>query len=123
MTLIRSLEDLAKAKEEAQERQRLTAQDMRYQIRVGMASCGIAAGARDTWDALKHLIDSEDHKDIRLSQIGCLGLCALEPIVQVQAPGQPLITYGKVSPEVARRIMQQHIGKGRIVHEYMVENV
>jgi NADP-reducing hydrogenase subunit HndB len=86
-----------------------------------MASCGIAAGAGDTYAAINRLIASLGLTGIRVSQIGCLGLCALEPIVQVQAQGQPLFTYGKVTPEVARRILRDHIGNGIVVQEYVVE--
>jgi NADP-reducing hydrogenase subunit HndB len=117
------MEDLEKAKAEALERQRLSAQQYRYQIRVSMGSCGIAVGARDTFNAINHQIASENLTGIRVTQIGCIGLCALEPIVQVQTLDQPLVTYGKVTPEVARRILYQHIGRGLIVQEYMIENV
>ena len=123
MTLIRSMEDLAQARTEALERQHAMAQKQRYHVRVSVASCGIAAGALDTLEALNHLIDSQHLGGVRVSKIGCLGLCALEPVVQVQAGEQPPVTYGKVTPEVARRILKEHIGKGLIVQEYVIENV
>ena len=128
MRLIRSMEDLVQAKEEALERQSLKSKKRLYLIRVDMASCGIAVGARDTFEALNRLVASQvdndvDSSAIRVIQTGCIGLCALEPIVQVQMPDQTQFTYGKVTPEVARRILHEHIGKGRIVQEYLVENV
>jgi len=123
MSLIQSMEDLVQAKADALERQRLEAQGYRFNIRIGMGSCGIAAGARDTLQAINYHIASQNLSDIRVTPIGCIGLCALEPLVQVQAPGQPLVTYGKVTPDVARRILLQHIGNGLVVQEYVVEYV
>jgi NADP-reducing hydrogenase subunit HndB len=123
MTLIRSMEDLAQAKAEALERNHAIAQKQRYHIRVSIASCGIAAGARDTLEAINRIIASQNLVGVHVSQIGCLGLCALEPVVQVQVGEQPLITYGKVTPDVAKRILREHIGKGLIVQQYTIENV
>ena len=123
MTLIRSMNDLAQARTEALEQQHAMAQKQRYHIRISIASCGIAAGALDTLEAINQLIDSQHHGGVRVSKIGCLGLCALEPVVQVQVGEQPPVTYGRVTPDVARRILKEHIGKGLIVQEYVIENV
>lgn len=128
MTLIRSMEDLHQARAEALERQRVDAKTHRFHIHVGMASCGIAAGARDTLDAINHLIATESipgvsASEIRVSQTGCIGLCALEPLVQVQVSDQPLVTYGKVTPVIAHRILSDHIGKGLVVQQYVVDNI
>lgn len=128
MTLIQSLEDLAQARAEALEHLRSEAQQHRFHIRVSLGSCGIAAGAQDTLNTLQRLVSNNPAVDfdttrVRISHTGCIGLCALEPVVQVLTPDQPLVTYGKVTPEVARRILSQHIGTGLIVQEYVVENV
>ena len=123
MTLIRSMEDLTQAKTEALERQHAMAQKQRYHIRISIASCGIAAGALDTLEAINHLVDSQHLGSVRVSKIGCLGQCALEPVVQVQVGEQLPVTYGRVTPEVARRILKEHIGKGLVVQEYIIENV
>ncbi len=123
MSLIRSMEDLAQARTEALERQRASARQYRFDIRVGTASCGMASGAGDTLEAFKQWIASQDMAGVRLTEIGCMGLCALEPIVQVQETDRPMVIYGKVTPLIARRILQEHIAKGMIVQEYMVEDV
>jgi NADP-reducing hydrogenase subunit HndB len=123
MTYIQSMEDLARARAEALERQKANDRRFRFHIRVGMSSCGIAVGASETLEAINRLIVEDNLSDIQVTQTGCIGLCALEPIVQVQASGQSIITYGKVTPEVAKRIIEEHVGKGRIVQEYVVENV
>jgi NADP-reducing hydrogenase subunit HndB len=119
MTLIQSMEDLAQARQEAADRR--TSSQPAFHIRVSLASCGLAAGAGDTLQAINRLIASQNLAGIRVTQIGCIGMCALEPIVQVQAAGHPQVTYGKVTPEVARRILRDHIGNGIIVQEYVVE--
>lgn len=128
MTLIRSIEDLAQARANALERQRTRDLTKRFHIRVGMASCSIAVGAADTLEAIKHILENENLPGVSADQVhisitGCLGLCALEPVVQVEIVGQPMVTYGKVTPAVAHRILQDHIGKGLLIQEYIVENV
>jgi (2Fe-2S) ferredoxin len=122
MTLIRSIEDLARAEADAREREHTSAMNIRFHIRVGIASCGIAAGAGDTLEAFNRLIAKENLAEVRISQLGCNGWCSLEPIVQVQEVNRPQVTYGKVTPEVAQRIIQRHIKKGMIVREYVIEN-
>ena len=123
MALIRSMEDLANARKEALERKSVVDTRTSFHIRVGTASCGIAAGAADTLKTLNGLVASHKLTNIHISQTGCIGLCALEPIVQVQAANQPPVTYGKVTPQIARRIIQEHIINGIIVHEHVVENI
>jgi NADP-reducing hydrogenase subunit HndB len=122
MTLIRSIEDLAQAEAEARERQNSSAMNIRFHIRVGFGSCGIAAGADDTFEAFKRSITKEHLAEVRISKLGCNGWCSLEPIVQVQEVNRPQVTYGKVTPEVAQRIIQRHIKKGLVVREYVIEN-
>lgn len=121
MKLIQSLEDLEQARVEAAERQQSAAAG-NIHIRIGMASCGIAAGAKDTLQAIRQIIASQGLSGIRVTQTGCLGLCVLEPIVQVQMHNQPIITYSRVTPEVARRIIEQHVKRGMIVPESIVES-
>jgi NADP-reducing hydrogenase subunit HndB len=128
MTLIQSMEDLAQAKADALERQQVNAKTKPFHIRVGMASCSLAAGAADTLAAINQWIVTNSLPDgnssqIRVSITGCIGLCALEPIVQVEISGQPPVTYGKVTPSVAQRILSDHIGKGLVVQEHVVEYI
>ena len=123
MTPIQSREDLNKARAEALKKRHANEHEFRYQIRVGMSSCGIAVGAQDTLEALNRLIVYENLMDVQFSPIGCIGLCALEPIVIVQRPGRPDVIYGKVTPEVARRIILDHVGNGMIVQENVIEHV
>jgi NADP-reducing hydrogenase subunit HndB len=123
MTYIQSMEDLSLARKAALERKKADDRKFRFHILVGMSSCGIAVGARETLEAFKRLIVDKNLSGIRITQTGCIGLCALEPIVQVQATHETMVTYGKVTPEVAQRIIEEHVGNGRIVQEYVVENI
>ena len=124
MTRIRSMEDLAQARNEALEKQRSRKP---VQIRIATGSCGLAAGAGDTLEAFQRLLAAESLPDgengAEIVQTGCIGLCALEPVVDVRLPGQPAALYGQVTPEVARKIVQQHLHGGLVVSEHLIENV
>jgi NADP-reducing hydrogenase subunit HndB len=123
MDRIRSMEGLEKAKDEALKKERANAQNNRFQIRVSLGSCGLAVGARETFEALEQLIVQKEAGGVQLKKVGCIGLCALEPIVQIVEAERPQVTYGKVTPAVVQRIFAEHIEKGLIVQEYIVENI
>ena len=106
MTTIKSLEDLKKAREEALKKRDVKAAAGTAQVIVGMGTCGIAAGARDTMKAILDTIEKDSLNGIIVTQTGCIGLCEKEPIVQVVIGNQPKVTYGKVDPEVAKRILK-----------------
>jgi len=122
MDHIRSIAELAEARKAALNQEMIHTQQHPIQIRISMASCGIAAGANETLDAIQQFIKENGLEGLQIKQIGCLGLCALEPIVQVVELGGQQVTYGKVDPVVVRRIFKEHIEKHLIVQEYMVEN-
>lgn len=123
MDRIRSLDDLKKAKDSALQKGREDATKNRFQIRVSLGSCGIAVGAAETFEAMKQLIVQKEAGGVQLKQVGCIGLCALEPIIQVIEADRPQVTYGKVTPAVAQRIFAEHIEKGLIVQEFVVEKI
>ena len=122
MASIRSIEDLDQAESQAIERQRQSAAQYRFNLCVGISSCGLAVGAGDTLDEIKRLLARERLSEVQVSVIGCNGQCALEPIVQVKETNRAPVTYGRVTPEVARRIIQRHIRKGQILQENVIEN-
>ncbi|MBN2038489.1 MAG: (2Fe-2S) ferredoxin domain-containing protein [Spirochaetes bacterium] len=78
-------------------------------ILVGLGSCGIAAGAGKTFEAFQDEISSKNLSGITVKQTGCMGLCETEPTVEVRVPGMPDIIYGKVTPEIARKIIEKHV--------------
>lgn len=89
---------------------------------VGLATCGIAAGARPVMAAFVEEINKRRLTNVTVSQTGCIGLCRLEPIVEVYLPGKEKVTYCKVMPEQVGRIVSEHIVNGSPVVEYTIGN-
>lgn len=87
---------------------------------VGMATCGIAAGARETLQALMDVVQSNELENIKLVQVGCLGFCHSEPTVQLNMPGQEPILYGNVNKDVAKKIVEDHIMNGKMVDNHIL---
>ena len=87
---------------------------------VGMATCGIAAGARPVMLAFMDEIAKRHLDHVTVSQTGCAGMCRLEPMVDVYVPGQEKVTYVKLTPEMVPRIVAEHIVNGRAVEEYTI---
>ena len=90
---------------------------------VGMATCGIAAGARPVMLAFVDEVSKRGLQHVTVSQTGCIGMCQFEPIVEVMMPGKDKVTYGKVTPEKVERIIVDHLVNGNPVAEYTVANL
>jgi len=90
------------------------------QIRVvvGMATCGIAAGARPILSALAQAVQEQNLTNINVSQTGCIGLCQFEPIVEVIEPGKEKVTYARMTPEKALEVLRLHLKGGTPVTKY-----
>ena len=117
---MKSLEDLKRIREQAQAQIRMRTQEANTKIIVGMGTCGIAAGARDTLMAILDELAKRNIQDVVVTQTGCVGLCEYEPLVNVIKSGQPKITYMKVSPERARQIIASHIVNDQIMNEWVL---
>ena len=117
MTLeqLRSLRD-AKKKEMTQRDG-----DKSAKIIIGMGTCGIAAGAKEAFDAFLDELGKRDVKDTRITQTGCMGLCHSEPTVEVDVPGMPRVIYGNVDAQVARRIVTEHLIGKALVSEHIFD--
>jgi len=89
-------------------------------IVVGMATCGIAAGARPVLSALVEEVGKRALSHVTVTQTGCVGMCRLEPLVEVIAPGKEKVTYVKMTEEKARKIIAEHIVNGNVVTEYTI---
>lgn len=87
---------------------------------VGMATCGIAAGARPVLSAFVEEVNKRKLADVTVSQTGCIGVCRLEPMVEVYTPGQDKVTYVKVEPDMVSKIVAEHIVNGNPVTEYTI---
>jgi len=121
MPTIKSLDDLKRIREEALKKQQLKETSGKTEVVVGMGTVGIAAGARETIKAILDMIESDNLSDIIVRQTGNIGLDSFEPIVQVILPGKDKVTYAKVTPEIVRRIIKEHILGGEILTEYQID--
>jgi len=91
------------------------------QILVGMGTCGIAAGAMATLDAFTGELSREGMPKATIRQTGCMGLCHSEPTVEVAVPGMPTVIYGAVHPEIARKIVNQHLVRKLLVNDHLFD--
>ena len=120
MSAIKSLDELRRLKDEALEKRKARSTTGEAQVVVGMGTCGIAAGAREAMKAILEVTEQEGLSGILVKQTGCIGLCEWEPIVEVSLGGQPKVTYGKVTPERARKIMKDHVMGGKAIAEFII---
>ncbi len=118
---MKTVEDLRKLREEVRQMTKLREGEAEVRVVVGMGTCGIAAGARETLGALVQEIAEQKLLSVVVTQTGCLGLCEREPIVEVNAPdGRTL--YARVTPERARRILRQHVQGGVAIEDWVIRN-
>lgn len=117
---MKSLAELEEIRKKALEKVSLRTQSTEKKVVVGMATCGIAAGARPVLTAFVEEVAKRNLKDVTVSQTGCIGVCRLEPLVEVFVPGQEKVTYVKVQPEMAKRIVSEHLVNGNPVLEYTI---
>ena len=120
MPTVKSLEDLIKIRDEALKKREIKSAPGTIQIVVGMGTPGIAAGARETLKEILTIIEEKQLGNITVRQTGNIGLDSWEPILQVLVGEAAPITYGKVTPFMARQIMEQHVLGGKIINEYVV---
>ncbi len=88
---------------------------------VGMATCGIAAGARPVLTAISNAVQEKDLRNIAVVQTGCIGLCQYEPIVEIVAPGGEKTTYVRMNAEKALEVVESHLINGKVVTKYTIE--
>ena len=119
---MKSIEELKAIREKAKAQMNIREENEEGNIRVvvGMATCGIAAGARPVLNAFVDEIAKRNLHNVFVSQTGCIGLCQYEPIVEVMVPGQEKVTYCKMTPEKAVRVVTDHIVNGKPIAEYTV---
>lgn len=89
-------------------------------IVVGMATCGIAAGARPVLTAILDEVRTNNLSDVVVAQTGCIGVCRLEPIVEVYKPGADKVTYVNMTAEKAMRVIREHVMMDKVVNEYTI---
>lgn len=117
---MKSLEELKKIKERALEMKRMKEGQARVIITVGMATDGIAAGARETMKAIIDYIREHNLEDVLVTQTGYIGTPEKAPIVEVQIKGQPKVRYGYLKAHLVQQMMEQHIVKGTPLSEWVL---
>ncbi len=121
---MKSLEELKAIRERMQSQVSLRGEDHNHiRVVVGMATCGIASGARPVLTTLSNLVQEKNLTDkIAVTQTGCIGLCQYEPIVEVIEPGKDKVTYIKMTPEKAEEVMERHLIGGHVVENYTLSS-
>ncbi|MCE5206826.1 MAG: (2Fe-2S) ferredoxin domain-containing protein [Chloroflexi bacterium] len=122
MDKIKSLEDLKRVREEALQKRDARKIEGQKQVIVGMGTVGIASGARDTLKAILKFIEENNLSDVIVRQTGNIGMDSFEPIVQIVIGESAPVSYGKVTPEIAQKIMKTHVVQGNIVEEYVIRS-
>lgn len=118
---MKSLEELKAIREKMQGQIGLREEEnAKTRVLVGMATCGIAAGARPVLNELSDRVQEDKLKDVMVSQTGCIGLCMYEPIVEVYEPGKEKVTYVHMDKDKADRVVKEHLEGGKPVVEFML---
>ena len=116
-----SLADLAAIREKMKDKVVIREGSAQTRVVVGMATCGIAAGARPVLNAFVDGVNKEGLSDkITVTQTGCIGICQYEPVVEVYEDGKEKTTYVKLTAEKAERIIKEHLIGGKVVAEYTI---
>lgn len=120
---MKSLAELKAIREKMQGQVGMRGEDSNQtRVVVGMATCGIASGARPVLLKLSEEVQKRGLANVVVTQTGCIGLCQYEPIVEVFEPGRDKVTYVKMTPDKAVTVVEQHLIRGQIVDEYTLGN-
>ncbi len=117
-----TLEDLKKLRDEkkkSMDRREVEGKDI--EIIIGMATCGIAAGAKDTMSAFLTELDNQNMHNVVVRQTGCMGFCYAEPTVEILMPGMPNILYGNVDKDTAVKIVRKHILGKVLINDHILD--
>ena len=120
---MKSLAELQAIKDKMKNKVVLREGSNELRIVVGMATCGIAAGARPVLNAIVEAVNENGLGDkVTVSQTGCIGLCQYEPIVEVFEADKEKVTYVKMDADKAKRVVEEHIKGGKVVVDYTISN-
>ena len=118
---MKSLEELKAIREKMKRQMDLRENDENsIRVVVGMATCGIAAGARPVLAAFTDEVAKRGLTHVSVGQTGCIGICQYEPVVEVFEPGKEKVTYVKMTPEKAVRVVNDHLVNSNVVREYTI---
>ena len=116
---MKSLAELQAIKDKMKSKVVLREGSSDLRVVVGMATCGIAAGARPVLSTVVEAVNESGLADkVTVSQTGCIGLCQYEPIVEVFEAGKEKVTYVKMTPDKAKRVVEEHLKGGKVITEF-----
>ncbi len=118
MNKLNSLHDLSRFREESKRASQARRRTGTW-ISVGMGTCGIAAGAKETFEAFRAEI-ARRQLDIEVASVGCIGMCAKEPLVDIQQAGGPHVLYANIQPAMVGRLLEQHVIQGQPIREWVI---
>jgi NADP-reducing hydrogenase subunit HndB len=121
MTRLENGEELRKMRTAVRKNKKIRA-DTRTKIVIGMGTCGVAAGAQETRDAIVEELQKRG-MDVDVATVGCIGMCSKEPLVDIQQAGMPRITYCNVHPDMVPRLIDEHLLEGSVVEEWVMGRV
>ena len=116
----KSIADLEAIRQKAQQQVNIRKDTNGIRVVIGMATCGIAAGARPVMLSFIEQINRRNLTNVTVSQTGCIGMCRLEPMVEVYVPGQEKVTYVKVNTEMVEKIVVEHLVNGNPFEAYTI---
>ena len=121
---MKTLAELAAIKEKMQSKVVLREGSSETRVVVGMATCGIAAGARPVLNAFVEEVGAQGLAgSVMVTQTGCIGICQYEPVVEIYEAGKEKITYVKMTPEKAKEVVEKHLKGGKVIDEYTISKV
>ena len=121
MIYMKTLAELAEIRDKMQGKVKLREEsNASIRVVVGMATCGIAAGARPVLNKFVEEVTKRDLGNVMITQTGCIGICQYEPVVEVYEAGKEKVTYVKMTPEKAVRIVNDHLVNGNVVDEFTI---
>ena len=119
---MKSLDELRALRDKARAQMNLTGEPDNEHVRVviGMATCGLAAGARPVYNAFADEVSKRNLENVSVTQTGCIGVCRLEPIVEVYMPGEEKVTYVIMTPNKVQSVVNSHLVNRQVVTEYTI---
>jgi NADP-reducing hydrogenase subunit HndB len=121
MPRLKTIEDLQRIREQAKRDLRIRT-ETGTRIIVGMGTCGIAAGARETMHAILEELKTRE-MDAHVTTVGCIGMCSKEPLVDIEQAGRSRITYCNIHPDMVPRLIEEHLVRGNVVQEWAMGRV
>lgn len=121
---MKSLAELQAIREKMQNKVVMREGSGDVRVVVGMATCGIAAGARPVLNTFVEEVAKQDLADkVTVTQTGCIGICQFEPVVEIYEAGKDKVTYVKMTADKAKEVVEKHLKGGKVVEDYVIKNI